>query len=107
MGPHPAPPPARTPRPDGLRPRQPGRLPGPGPGPPPRRLSGHPRPAARPRDPAAPRDLPLIARVTRAHWEDGKLHLTGYAYVRNLPPAASRPAARPCGCGPAATASSR
>ncbi|WP_107418160.1 bifunctional glycosyltransferase/CDP-glycerol:glycerophosphate glycerophosphotransferase, partial [Streptomyces albidoflavus] len=24
--------------------------------------------------------------VTRAHWEDGKLHLTGYAYVRNLPP---------------------
>ncbi|KPC95383.1 hypothetical protein ADL27_09440, partial [Streptomyces sp. NRRL F-6602] len=28
----------------------------------------------------------VIARVTRAHWEDGKLHLTGYAYVRNLPP---------------------
>lgn len=41
-----------------------------------------PAPATRLR----PRDLPLIARVTRAHWEDGKLHLTGYAYVRNLPP---------------------
>lgn len=62
-----------------------------------------PAPATRLR----PRDLPLIARVTRAHWEDGKLHLTGYAYVRNLPPAASRPEARPCGCGPDATASSR
>ncbi|WP_353942905.1 CDP-glycerol glycerophosphotransferase family protein [Streptomyces sp. HUAS MG91] len=31
-------------------------------------------------------DLPLDARITRAAWdEDGKLRLTGYAYVRNLP----------------------
>lgn len=30
-------------------------------------------------------ELPLIARITRAVWEDGKLRIRGYAYVRNLP----------------------
>ncbi|MFF3393217.1 CDP-glycerol glycerophosphotransferase family protein [Streptomyces sp. NPDC002669] len=31
------------------------------------------------------RDLPLTARLRTAHWQDGRLHLKGYAYVRNLP----------------------
>ncbi|WP_335939080.1 bifunctional glycosyltransferase/CDP-glycerol:glycerophosphate glycerophosphotransferase [Streptomyces sp. PTD5-9] len=35
------------------------------------------------------RDLPLIARLRDARWRDGRLHLSGYAYLRNLP-AASR-----------------
>ncbi len=33
----------------------------------------------------ADRDLPLAARLRDAQWRDGKLHLTGYAYIRNLP----------------------
>ncbi|WSY82454.1 bifunctional glycosyltransferase family 2 protein/CDP-glycerol:glycerophosphate glycerophosphotransferase [Streptomyces sp. NBC_00876] len=33
----------------------------------------------------ADRDLPLAARLRDAQWRDGKLHLKGYAYVRNLP----------------------
>ncbi|MET8744498.1 CDP-glycerol glycerophosphotransferase family protein [Streptomyces sp. NPDC004728] len=31
------------------------------------------------------RDLPLTARLLDAHWQGGKLHLKGYAYIRNLP----------------------
>ncbi|WP_406485575.1 CDP-glycerol glycerophosphotransferase family protein [Streptomyces sp. NBC_01563] len=31
------------------------------------------------------RDLPLTARLRDAHWQDGRLHLKGYAYIRNLP----------------------
>lgn len=31
------------------------------------------------------RDLPLTARLRDAHWRGGKLHLRGYAYIRNLP----------------------
>ncbi|WP_436317711.1 CDP-glycerol glycerophosphotransferase family protein [Streptomyces atratus] len=31
------------------------------------------------------RDLPLTARLREAHWQGGKLHLKGYAYIRNLP----------------------
>ncbi|MFB7848042.1 CDP-glycerol glycerophosphotransferase family protein [Streptomyces sp. NPDC056053] len=31
------------------------------------------------------RDLPLTARLRAAHWQGGRLHLKGYAYVRNLP----------------------
>ncbi|MFD4631873.1 CDP-glycerol glycerophosphotransferase family protein [Streptomyces sp. NPDC058284] len=35
-------------------------------------------------------DLPVVARVSEARWgADGKLHISGYAYVRNL--GASRP----------------
>lgn len=33
----------------------------------------------------ADQDLPLAARLRDAKWRDGKLHLKGYAYVRNLP----------------------
>ncbi|WNI24481.1 CDP-glycerol glycerophosphotransferase family protein [Streptomyces sp. ITFR-16] len=33
----------------------------------------------------ADRDLPLAARLRDAQWRDGKLHLKGYAYIRNLP----------------------
>ncbi|MER7729036.1 bifunctional glycosyltransferase family 2 protein/CDP-glycerol:glycerophosphate glycerophosphotransferase [Streptomyces sp. NPDC096323] len=31
------------------------------------------------------RDLPLVARLRDVSWQDGKLHLKGYAYIRNLP----------------------
>lgn len=31
------------------------------------------------------RDLPLTARLRDAHWQGGRLHLKGYAYIRNLP----------------------
>ncbi|MFD0342002.1 CDP-glycerol glycerophosphotransferase family protein [Streptomyces sp. NPDC127117] len=31
------------------------------------------------------RDLPLTARLRDAHWRGGRLHLKGYAYIRNLP----------------------
>ncbi|MGW1228875.1 bifunctional glycosyltransferase/CDP-glycerol:glycerophosphate glycerophosphotransferase [Streptomyces sp. NPDC001515] len=31
------------------------------------------------------RDLPLVARLRDVTWRDGKLHLSGYAYLRNLP----------------------
>ncbi|WP_392676185.1 CDP-glycerol glycerophosphotransferase family protein [Streptomyces sp. LN785] len=31
------------------------------------------------------RDLPLTARLREARWQGGKLHLKGYAYIRNLP----------------------
>lgn len=31
------------------------------------------------------RDLPLVARLDRAEWRDGRLHLRGYAYIRNVP----------------------
>ncbi|WP_328900432.1 bifunctional glycosyltransferase family 2 protein/CDP-glycerol:glycerophosphate glycerophosphotransferase [Streptomyces sp. NBC_00441] len=40
-----------------------------------------PAPVARVGD----RDLPLAARLRDAQWRDGKLHLSGYAYIRNLP----------------------
>ncbi|MGW2177936.1 CDP-glycerol glycerophosphotransferase family protein [Streptomyces sp. NPDC001732] len=30
-------------------------------------------------------DLPLTARLRHAHWQGGRLHLKGYAYIRNLP----------------------
>nr|WP_203600463.1 bifunctional glycosyltransferase family 2 protein/CDP-glycerol:glycerophosphate glycerophosphotransferase [Streptomyces sp. SID9727] len=40
-----------------------------------------PAPVAR----VADRDLPLAARLRDAQWRDGKLHLSGYAYIRNLP----------------------
>ncbi|WP_393058447.1 CDP-glycerol glycerophosphotransferase family protein [Streptomyces sp. LN549] len=30
-------------------------------------------------------DLPLVARLRDVRWQDGKLHLKGYAYIRNLP----------------------
>ena len=40
-----------------------------------------PRPVLR----AAERDLPLTARLRDARWQGGLLHLSGYAYVRNLP----------------------
>ncbi|WP_445978234.1 CDP-glycerol glycerophosphotransferase family protein [Streptomyces poriferorum] len=33
------------------------------------------------------RDLPLVARLREAEWQDGKLRLKGYAYIRNLPAA--------------------
>ncbi|MET7859951.1 bifunctional glycosyltransferase family 2 protein/CDP-glycerol:glycerophosphate glycerophosphotransferase [Streptomyces sp. NPDC005318] len=36
------------------------------------------------------RDLPLTARLHEAHWQGGKLHLRGYAYIRNLPAASRR-----------------
>ncbi|MFE2091704.1 CDP-glycerol glycerophosphotransferase family protein [Streptomyces sp. NPDC059460] len=36
------------------------------------------------------RDLPLTARLREAHWQGGKLHLKGYAYIRNLPAASRR-----------------
>ncbi|MFF9349983.1 CDP-glycerol glycerophosphotransferase family protein [Streptomyces sp. NPDC014734] len=31
------------------------------------------------------RDLPLTARLRDARWRDGRLHLSGHAYIRNLP----------------------
>lgn len=31
------------------------------------------------------KDLPLVARLEEAVWRDGRLHLRGHAYVRNLP----------------------
>lgn len=30
-------------------------------------------------------DLPLVGRLREVRWQDGKLHLKGYAYIRNLP----------------------
>lgn len=32
-------------------------------------------------------DLPLVGRLREVRWQDGKLHLKGYAYIRNLPAA--------------------
>ncbi|GAA0609104.1 glycosyltransferase family 2 protein [Streptomyces crystallinus] len=45
-----------------------------------------------PRDVAAlaPGDLPLEARLTGAEWQGGRLRLTGYGYIRNLPARARR-----------------
>ncbi|MEU9761082.1 CDP-glycerol glycerophosphotransferase family protein [Streptomyces sp. NPDC047987] len=42
-------------------------------------------PVPRPVLEVAGRDLPLIARLRDARWRDGRLHLSGYAYIRNLP----------------------
>ncbi|MGC5365383.1 CDP-glycerol glycerophosphotransferase family protein [Streptomyces sp. DT24] len=39
-------------------------------------------------------DLPLTARLREAYWRDGRLHLKGYAYIRNLPSAGRRGALR-------------
>ncbi|MFF2331140.1 MULTISPECIES: CDP-glycerol glycerophosphotransferase family protein [unclassified Streptomyces] len=47
------------------------------------------RPVPRPVLRVADGDLPLTARLRDADWQDGKLRLRGYAYIRNLP-AASR-----------------
>ncbi|MFE6979234.1 CDP-glycerol glycerophosphotransferase family protein [Streptomyces sp. NPDC057682] len=38
----------------------------------------------------ADRDLPLVARLRDVTWRDGKLHLGGYAYLRNLPAGSGR-----------------
>lgn len=46
-----------------------------------------PRGADRP----APADLPVMSDITEAVWRDGKLHLKGYAYVRNRPAGERRP----------------
>ncbi|MFM9367033.1 CDP-glycerol glycerophosphotransferase family protein [Streptomyces sp. Da 82-17] len=42
---------------------------------------------ALPRDVAALKrsEIPLVTRVSQAEWRDGKLHLKGWAYRRNLP----------------------
>ncbi|WLQ34125.1 CDP-glycerol glycerophosphotransferase family protein [Streptomyces castrisilvae] len=53
-----------------------------------RRQANYPvltRPVPAPVLRVADRDLPLAARLRDAQWRDGKLHLKGYAYVRNLP----------------------
>ncbi|MFF4176961.1 CDP-glycerol glycerophosphotransferase family protein [Streptomyces sp. NPDC001750] len=42
-------------------------------------------PVPRPVLKVAERDLPLTARLRDARWRDGRLHLSGYAYIRNLP----------------------
>ncbi|NBE55393.1 bifunctional glycosyltransferase/CDP-glycerol:glycerophosphate glycerophosphotransferase [Streptomyces boluensis] len=31
-------------------------------------------------------EIPLVAQITRTEWRAGRLHLTGFAYRRNLPP---------------------
>ncbi|MEU9623932.1 bifunctional glycosyltransferase family 2 protein/CDP-glycerol:glycerophosphate glycerophosphotransferase [Streptomyces sp. NPDC048155] len=43
------------------------------------------RPVPRPVLRVTDRDLPLTARLRDAHWQGGRLHLKGYAYIRNLP----------------------
>ncbi|MFJ7194835.1 MULTISPECIES: CDP-glycerol glycerophosphotransferase family protein [unclassified Streptomyces] len=43
------------------------------------------RPVPRPVLRVGERDLPLTARLRDARWEGGRLHLKGYAYIRNLP----------------------
>ncbi|MFI5771776.1 CDP-glycerol glycerophosphotransferase family protein [Streptomyces sp. NPDC051658] len=43
------------------------------------------RPVPRPVLRVSDRDLPLTARLRDAYWQGGKLHLKGYAYIRNLP----------------------
>ncbi|MFJ5128408.1 CDP-glycerol glycerophosphotransferase family protein [Streptomyces sp. NPDC088555] len=43
------------------------------------------RPVPRPVLRVADRDLPLTARLRDAYWQGGRLHLKGYAYIRNLP----------------------
>ncbi|WP_406494627.1 CDP-glycerol glycerophosphotransferase family protein [Streptomyces sp. NBC_00846] len=43
------------------------------------------RPVPRPVLRVTERDLPLTARLRDAHWQGGRLHLKGYAYIRNLP----------------------
>ncbi|MFB6990241.1 CDP-glycerol glycerophosphotransferase family protein [Streptomyces sp. NPDC056304] len=43
------------------------------------------RPVPRPVLRVTDRDLPLTARLRDARWRDGRLHLKGYAYIRNLP----------------------
>ncbi|MFC7309804.1 CDP-glycerol glycerophosphotransferase family protein [Streptomyces monticola] len=30
-------------------------------------------------------EIPLVSQITHAEWRDGRLHLTGFAYRRNLP----------------------
>ncbi|NWF30783.1 CDP-glycerol glycerophosphotransferase family protein [Streptomyces sp. PKU-EA00015] len=42
-------------------------------------------------DRPAPADLPVLSDITEAVWRDGKLHLKGYAYVRNHPAGERRP----------------
>ncbi|MET7646424.1 CDP-glycerol glycerophosphotransferase family protein [Streptomyces sp. NPDC005426] len=53
-----------------------------------RRRAGYP-PLTRPVPPrvlrVGERDLPLVARLREVRWQDGKLRLKGYAYIRNLP----------------------
>ncbi|WP_434098970.1 CDP-glycerol glycerophosphotransferase family protein [Streptomyces xantholiticus] len=46
-----------------------------------------PRGVARP----AAADLPVMSDVTEAVWREGKLHLKGYAYIRNRPAGERRP----------------
>ncbi|WP_406740268.1 CDP-glycerol glycerophosphotransferase family protein [Streptomyces atratus] len=43
------------------------------------------RPVPRPVLRVGERDLPLVARLRDARWQGGRLHLKGYAYIRNLP----------------------
>ncbi|MFE6667680.1 CDP-glycerol glycerophosphotransferase family protein [Streptomyces sp. NPDC057697] len=43
------------------------------------------RPVPRPVLRVTDRDLPLTARLRDAYWQGGRLHLKGYAYIRNLP----------------------
>ncbi|MGW1406523.1 bifunctional glycosyltransferase/CDP-glycerol:glycerophosphate glycerophosphotransferase [Streptomyces sp. NPDC002403] len=53
-----------------------------------RRSASYPaltRPVPRPVLRLGERDLPLTARLRDARWEGGRLHLKGYAYIRNLP----------------------
>ncbi|MBT2366922.1 CDP-glycerol glycerophosphotransferase family protein [Streptomyces sp. ISL-10] len=42
-------------------------------------------------DRPGPADLPVVSDLTEAVWRDGKLHLKGYAYVRNHPAGERRP----------------
>ncbi|WP_405677872.1 CDP-glycerol glycerophosphotransferase family protein [Streptomyces sp. NBC_01511] len=37
-----------------------------------------------------PKELPVTSHLTEAVWRDGRLHLRGYAYVRNVPADARR-----------------
>lgn len=37
-----------------------------------------------------PKELPVTSHLTEAVWRDGRLHLKGYAYVRNVPADARR-----------------
>ncbi|MEV6166143.1 CDP-glycerol glycerophosphotransferase family protein [Streptomyces sp. NPDC052052] len=48
------------------------------------------RPVPRPVLRVTDRDLPLTARLREAHWQDGRLHVRGYAYLRNLPATSRR-----------------
>jgi CDP-glycerol glycerophosphotransferase len=42
-------------------------------------------------DRPAPAELPVMSDVTEAVWRDGRLHLRGYAYIRNRPAGERRP----------------